>query len=233
MVTRWYGGIHLGPDRFRHINNVARMLLEHCGFARNDATKGGKESSKARQGKRGHKHKSRGAPRGDTWSEGGSTSGMQGSDAGAGGGAAANASSGRESGSMVAECLAACSLSPEARQKGGDGAVTVLVAVRAQPNSRSGPCIDTAVDGQVHVHVTEAAADGKANKALVRLISRVLRVPKSAVSLVSGHKSRSKVVAVTLAAGVCGDVPAASSPGTHAVVAMVARQLAEAASAAS
>ncbi|KAF8571218.1 hypothetical protein P879_06129 [Paragonimus westermani] len=27
MVSRWYGGIQLGPDRFKHINNVARQLL--------------------------------------------------------------------------------------------------------------------------------------------------------------------------------------------------------------
>ncbi|XP_065161873.1 protein IMPACT-A-like [Atheta coriaria] len=25
VVSRWYGGIHLGPDRFRHINNAARQ----------------------------------------------------------------------------------------------------------------------------------------------------------------------------------------------------------------
>nr|CAH8845600.1 unnamed protein product [Trichobilharzia regenti] len=30
MVSRWFGGIQLGPDRFKHINNVARLLLtEH------------------------------------------------------------------------------------------------------------------------------------------------------------------------------------------------------------
>lgn len=28
IVTRWYGGIHLGPERFRHINNAARQILE-------------------------------------------------------------------------------------------------------------------------------------------------------------------------------------------------------------
>ncbi|XP_043280146.1 protein IMPACT-A-like [Venturia canescens] len=28
VVSRWYGGIHLGPDRFRHINNAARQVLE-------------------------------------------------------------------------------------------------------------------------------------------------------------------------------------------------------------
>jgi hypothetical protein len=32
VVSRWYGGIHLGPDRFKHINNVARALLVEEGF---------------------------------------------------------------------------------------------------------------------------------------------------------------------------------------------------------
>jgi hypothetical protein len=34
MVTRWFGGIHLGPARFKHIASTARLLLEetgHCG----------------------------------------------------------------------------------------------------------------------------------------------------------------------------------------------------------
>lgn len=32
MVTRWYGGILLGPDRFKHYNNSARDLLKAAGF---------------------------------------------------------------------------------------------------------------------------------------------------------------------------------------------------------
>nr|CAD7587549.1 unnamed protein product [Timema genevievae] len=32
VVTRWYGGTHLGPDRFRHINNSARQVLDKAGF---------------------------------------------------------------------------------------------------------------------------------------------------------------------------------------------------------
>eukprot|EP00918_Siedleckia_nematoides_P006441 GHVU01013974.1.p2 GENE.GHVU01013974.1~~GHVU01013974.1.p2 ORF type:complete len:124 (-),score=26.19 GHVU01013974.1:69-440(-) len=31
VVTRWYGGIKLGPDRFRHINHAAREALEAVG----------------------------------------------------------------------------------------------------------------------------------------------------------------------------------------------------------
>eukprot|EP00250_Pteridium_aquilinum_P034817 c8157_g1_i1 orf=43-1077(+) len=32
VVSRWFGGILLGPDRFKHINNAARSLLNTCGF---------------------------------------------------------------------------------------------------------------------------------------------------------------------------------------------------------
>ncbi|CAH0473968.1 unnamed protein product [Peronospora belbahrii] len=32
VVTRWYGGIKLGPDRFKHINACARLVLEENGF---------------------------------------------------------------------------------------------------------------------------------------------------------------------------------------------------------
>ncbi|KAF0697926.1 Aste57867_11423 [Aphanomyces stellatus] len=32
VVSRWYGGIQLGPDRFKHIANSARQVLETNGF---------------------------------------------------------------------------------------------------------------------------------------------------------------------------------------------------------
>ena len=28
VVTRWYGGVHLGGDRWKHINNAARSAIE-------------------------------------------------------------------------------------------------------------------------------------------------------------------------------------------------------------
>jgi hypothetical protein len=48
VVSRWYGGIQLGPDRFRHINNVARQILEQNGFER----KGGTAKGPSSKGKR-------------------------------------------------------------------------------------------------------------------------------------------------------------------------------------
>ncbi|XP_034231607.1 protein IMPACT-like [Thrips palmi] len=32
VISRWYGGVHLGPDRFRLINNAARQVIEKAGL---------------------------------------------------------------------------------------------------------------------------------------------------------------------------------------------------------
>lgn len=42
VVSRWYGGIKLGGDRFRHINNVARDLLTAHGCTESKGGKKGK-----------------------------------------------------------------------------------------------------------------------------------------------------------------------------------------------
>ncbi|KIO12518.1 hypothetical protein M404DRAFT_124735 [Pisolithus tinctorius Marx 270] len=51
VVTRWFGGVHLGPDRFKHINHAARNALEAAGFLdqSEDSGKGGKALQKGRK----------------------------------------------------------------------------------------------------------------------------------------------------------------------------------------
>jgi putative IMPACT (imprinted ancient) family translation regulator len=39
VISRWFGGILLGPYRFKHINNCARDLLEECGEIEQRKTK--------------------------------------------------------------------------------------------------------------------------------------------------------------------------------------------------
>ena len=41
IVTRYFGGIHLGPDRFKHINQAARNALDLGGFLENLETRKG------------------------------------------------------------------------------------------------------------------------------------------------------------------------------------------------
>jgi putative IMPACT (imprinted ancient) family translation regulator len=38
VVSRWFGGVHLGPTRFQCINNAARDALVNAGVARTNAT---------------------------------------------------------------------------------------------------------------------------------------------------------------------------------------------------
>ncbi|KAI6024451.1 ribosomal protein S5 domain 2-type protein [Pisolithus marmoratus] len=51
VVTRWFGGIQLGPDRFKHINHAARNALEAAGFLDHveDSGKVGKTLQKGRR----------------------------------------------------------------------------------------------------------------------------------------------------------------------------------------
>ncbi|CAM9628217.1 unnamed protein product [Scytosiphon promiscuus] len=48
VVSRWFGGIHLGPDRFKHINNAARELLVQCGATKEAGKQGGGGGGKHR-----------------------------------------------------------------------------------------------------------------------------------------------------------------------------------------
>lgn len=46
VVSRWFGGILLGPARFGLINNTARQLLEQTGFIQQSQAAGSKQGSK-------------------------------------------------------------------------------------------------------------------------------------------------------------------------------------------
>lgn len=50
VVSRWFGGILLGPARFGLINNTARQLLDQTGYLK-------QQGSSAKQGTGGKKHK--------------------------------------------------------------------------------------------------------------------------------------------------------------------------------
>jgi putative IMPACT (imprinted ancient) family translation regulator len=46
VVSRWYGGVKLGPDRFRLINQAAREVLVKGGFVRVEEEKSGKKKGR-------------------------------------------------------------------------------------------------------------------------------------------------------------------------------------------
>ena len=46
VVTRWYGGVQLGPDRFRIINQTARDALVKGGLVQDAAKEGTKKKGR-------------------------------------------------------------------------------------------------------------------------------------------------------------------------------------------
>ncbi len=71
----------------------------------------------------------------------------------------------------------------------------MLIAVRVHPNARKSELVGV-TDGVWQVKVAAPPVKGKANAELLALLSEVLGVGKSNLSLVKGHTSRSKFIAV-------------------------------------
>ncbi len=66
-----------------------------------------------------------------------------------------------------------------------------ILPVRAQPGARRNE-IRGEQNGMLKVSVTQAAEKGKANKALIALLSKALSLPKSQIELISGATSSQK-----------------------------------------
>jgi len=49
---------------------------------------------------------------------------------------------------------------------------------------------------EIKISVTKVAREGMANKAVIELISRKLKIPKSSVNIVHGLRSRNKVIQI-------------------------------------
>jgi uncharacterized protein (TIGR00251 family) len=70
-----------------------------------------------------------------------------------------------------------------------------LIPIRVGPrSSRSGVRRDN--EGELLVCVHSPAAEGAANRECVAVLAKALRMPRSAVRIVRGEKSRSKVITV-------------------------------------
>ncbi len=69
------------------------------------------------------------------------------------------------------------------------------ISVRVHPNAKKSELIGLS-DGVWQVKVAALPAKGKANTALIALLSQALGVGKSSLRIIKGHTNRSKVVAI-------------------------------------
>jgi len=69
------------------------------------------------------------------------------------------------------------------------------LSVRVTPRAEADRVVSFA-GGVLHVRVARPPADGEANLAVVALLARALRVPRSTITLVAGARSRTKRYAI-------------------------------------
>jgi len=72
----------------------------------------------------------------------------------------------------------------------------VKLALRVQPGARRNKLLARLASGEWKVAVSAPPAEGRANDAVVELVSSLLGVRRSQVTLVRGAAARSKVVEV-------------------------------------
>ncbi|MBX4868986.1 MULTISPECIES: DUF167 domain-containing protein [Rhizobium] len=76
----------------------------------------------------------------------------------------------------------------------------VRLAMRLTPNGGRDAIDGIEADGDgetlLRARVTSVPEKGRANKALILLVARSLRIPKSSVSLVSGETARKKILRI-------------------------------------
>ena len=72
----------------------------------------------------------------------------------------------------------------------------VILPVHAQPGARKNG-ITGVHDGRLKVAVTQAAEKGKANQALIKLLTELLGVKRAQISLVAGEMSHHKKFLIT------------------------------------
>ena len=70
------------------------------------------------------------------------------------------------------------------------------LTVRVTPRARKSEFAGVLEDGTVRIRVQEPPVEDKANRALVKFLSKVLGVRKNRIEIVAGQKGLDKIVAV-------------------------------------
>jgi uncharacterized protein (TIGR00251 family) len=70
-----------------------------------------------------------------------------------------------------------------------------ILRVHVIPNSKS-DCVAGEHGGAIKIKLRAPAAEGKANAALIRFLAEQLQLPRHAIVLERGHRSRDKLIRI-------------------------------------
>ena len=73
----------------------------------------------------------------------------------------------------------------------------LILNIRLQPRASRDEIVAVQADGRLKIRITAPPVDGKANEHLLRFLATLCDVPRSAVTLLSGHSGRNKRVCIS------------------------------------
>ena len=77
-----------------------------------------------------------------------------------------------------------------------EGSDNTKLKIRVTPRAKRDEIYSILEDGTVKVRLTAPPVDGKANKALIKYLSGIFEIPRSQIEILSGFKSRNKLLAI-------------------------------------
>jgi len=77
-----------------------------------------------------------------------------------------------------------------------EGSNSTKLKIRVTPRAKHDEIYYILEDGTVKVRLTAPPVEGKANKALIKYFSGILEIPRSRIEILSGFKSRNKLMAI-------------------------------------
>ena len=72
---------------------------------------------------------------------------------------------------------------------------SISISLNIHPNSPVNRLVLT--DYSIEIYIKEPPSKGKANQALIKYLSKILKIPSSSIKLVHGEKSKKKIVSIS------------------------------------
>ena len=66
-------------------------------------------------------------------------------------------------------------------------------AIKVKPGSSQEKIVETN-EGELTIYLRAKAHDGEANDALIKMLSKYYKVPKTSINIIRGAKSKSKII---------------------------------------
>ena len=72
----------------------------------------------------------------------------------------------------------------------------ILLRINVIPGSKQNTIVGVNEANRLKIKITSPPVEGKANKDIIKLLSKMLHIPKSSISIYRGNKSRNKDILI-------------------------------------